>query len=171
MRNALAHAGKQGRRVVAAFIATAFAQDDAKAAKAQWRQVADQLRRGSRSSPSFMDEAESDVLAYMSFPPAHRQSCTRRMRSISLSAATCYPGAARATARRRAGIEDASPAAQPSASLLLCGARAPIRIAAPLPLAGKALVGLLGMAGELNLPVTQLLDVIGIGGRRACCLS
>ena len=38
MRNALAHAGKQGRRVVA------FAQDDAEAARAQWRQVADQLR-------------------------------------------------------------------------------------------------------------------------------
>src|SRR5262252_3623046 len=29
MRNVLAHAGKQGRRVVAAFIGTAFAQDDA----------------------------------------------------------------------------------------------------------------------------------------------
>lgn len=44
MRNALAHAGKQGRRVVSAFIATAFAQNDAAAAKAQWRQVADQVR-------------------------------------------------------------------------------------------------------------------------------
>lgn len=31
MRNALAHAGKSGRRVVSAFIATAFAQDDAEA--------------------------------------------------------------------------------------------------------------------------------------------
>ena len=39
-----AHAGKSGRRVVSAFIATAFAQDDAEAAKAQWRQVADQVR-------------------------------------------------------------------------------------------------------------------------------
>jgi putative transposase len=37
MRNVLAHAGKQGRRVVAAFIGTAFAQDDAEAATAQWR--------------------------------------------------------------------------------------------------------------------------------------
>src|SRR6266852_332949 len=36
MRNALAHAGKSGRRVVSAFIATAFAQDDAAAASAQW---------------------------------------------------------------------------------------------------------------------------------------
>jgi putative transposase len=44
MRNALAHAGKSGRRVVSAFIATAFAQDDAAAASAQWRRVADQLR-------------------------------------------------------------------------------------------------------------------------------
>ena len=44
MRNVLAHAGKQGRRVVSAFIATAFAQDDADAARTQWRQVADQLR-------------------------------------------------------------------------------------------------------------------------------
>lgn len=40
MRNALAHAGKSGRRVVSAFIATAFAQDDAEAAKTRWRKVA-----------------------------------------------------------------------------------------------------------------------------------
>src|SRR2546430_15762185 len=33
MRNALAYAGKSGRRVVAAFIATAFAQEDAQAAR------------------------------------------------------------------------------------------------------------------------------------------
>src|SRR6201746_1208840 len=32
MRNVLAHAGRQGRRVVSAFIATAFAQDDAEGA-------------------------------------------------------------------------------------------------------------------------------------------
>jgi putative transposase len=41
MRNALAHAGRSGRRVVSAFIATAFAQDDAEQAKAQWRRVAE----------------------------------------------------------------------------------------------------------------------------------
>jgi putative transposase len=35
MRNVLAHAGKQGRRVVAAFIATAFAQEDAEMARLQ----------------------------------------------------------------------------------------------------------------------------------------
>lgn len=37
MRNLLAHAGRQGSRLAAAFIATAFAQEDAAAAKAQWR--------------------------------------------------------------------------------------------------------------------------------------
>jgi transposase-like protein len=72
MRNVLAHAGKQGRRVVAAFIGTAFAQDDAGAAKAQWRQVADQLRPRVPKLAALMDEAETDVLAYMTFPAAHR---------------------------------------------------------------------------------------------------
>ena len=72
MRNALAHAGKSGRRVVSAFIATAFAQDDAGAAKAQWRKVADQLRAKLPKLAALMDEAEPDVLAYMTFPAPHR---------------------------------------------------------------------------------------------------
>jgi putative transposase len=72
MRNVLAHAGKQGRRVVSAFIATAFAQNDAKAAQAQWRQVADQLRPRVPKLAAMMDDAEAEVLAYMGFPPAHR---------------------------------------------------------------------------------------------------
>jgi transposase-like protein len=72
MRNALAHAGKSGRRVVAAFIATAFAQDHAAAAKAQWRQVADQVRPKLPKLAALLDEAEEDVLAYMSFPKEHR---------------------------------------------------------------------------------------------------
>jgi putative transposase len=72
MRNLLAHAGRQGRGVAAAFIATAFAQDDAAAAKAQWRKVADQLRPKLPKLAAAMDEAEVDVLAYMDFPAAHR---------------------------------------------------------------------------------------------------
>jgi putative transposase len=72
MRNALAHAGRNGRRVVSAFIATAFAQDDAEAAKQQWRRVADQLRSKLPKLAALMDEAEPDVLAYMSFPAPHR---------------------------------------------------------------------------------------------------
>jgi transposase-like protein len=72
MRNVLAHAGKQGRRVISAFIATAFAQNDAKAASQQWRHVADQIRPKVPKLAAMMDEAETDVLAYMSFPLAHR---------------------------------------------------------------------------------------------------
>ena len=71
MRNALAHAGKSGRRVVSAFIATAFAQDDAGAATQQWRRVADQLRPKVPKLAALMDEAEPDVLAYMTFPKEH----------------------------------------------------------------------------------------------------
>ena len=68
MRNLLAHAGRHGRGVASAFIATAFAQEDAEAAKAQWRKVADQLRPKLPKLAAFMDEAETDVLAYMDFP-------------------------------------------------------------------------------------------------------
>lgn len=68
MRNALARAGKSGRRVVAAFIATAFAQEDAESASVQWRQVADQLRPKVPKLAALMDDAEADVLAFMSFP-------------------------------------------------------------------------------------------------------
>jgi transposase-like protein len=72
MRNALAYAGKSGRRVVAAFIATAFAQEDAETARIQWRQVADQLRPKVPKLAVLMDGAEADVLAFMSFPKDHR---------------------------------------------------------------------------------------------------
>jgi len=72
MRNVLAHAGKSGRRVVSAFIGTAFAQNDAVEARAQWRRVADQLRPKLPKLAAILDQAEDDVLAYMTFPPAHR---------------------------------------------------------------------------------------------------
>jgi transposase-like protein len=72
MRNLLAHAGRSGHRLAAAFIATAFAQEDARAAKAQWRKVAEQLRPKLPKLATFMDQAEADVLAYMDFPAAHR---------------------------------------------------------------------------------------------------
>ena len=71
-RNALAHAGRNGRRVVAAFIATAFAQNDADAARLQWRKIADQLRPTLPKLATLMDDSETDVLAYMAFPAAHR---------------------------------------------------------------------------------------------------
>jgi putative transposase len=72
IRNALAHAGKGQRQVVLALINTVFAQENAEAASAQWRQVADQLRPKFPKLATLMDAAEPDVLAFMSFPKAHR---------------------------------------------------------------------------------------------------
>lgn len=71
MRNALAHAGKSGRRIVSAFIATACAQDTPEAASTQWRNVADQIRPKVPKLATLMDSAEQDVLAYMTFPRQH----------------------------------------------------------------------------------------------------
>jgi putative transposase len=72
LRNVLAHAGKGQRQVVMALINTVFAQDTQDAAIAQWRTVADQLRVKFPKLAAVMDDAESDVLAFMGFPKSHR---------------------------------------------------------------------------------------------------
>jgi len=73
MRNALAYAGKGQRQMVLALINTVFAQETAEAAHAQWRIVADQLREKFPKLAAMMDGSESDVLAFMDFPKAHRK--------------------------------------------------------------------------------------------------
>ena len=72
MRNAMAYAGKTQRRIVSAWIGTAFAQDDAVAARRQWREVANQARPRVKKWAGLMDNAEADILAYMGFPAQHR---------------------------------------------------------------------------------------------------
>ena len=72
MRNVLAHAGKGHRRLVSAWIATAFAEADGDAAQKQWRSVADHLRPRVPRPATLMDTAEDDVLAFMSYPKEHR---------------------------------------------------------------------------------------------------
>ncbi|OYV53899.1 MAG: IS256 family transposase [Acidiphilium sp. 20-67-58] len=72
MRNALAYAGKTQKRVVSAWVGTAFAQDDAASAHKQWRDVADQMRPRVPKLAALLDDAENDVLAYMDFPASHR---------------------------------------------------------------------------------------------------
>ena len=64
--------GQSQRRIVAAWIGTAVAQDDAAAARKQWREVADQARPRVPKLAALMDDAEADVLAYMGFPAQHR---------------------------------------------------------------------------------------------------
>jgi transposase-like protein len=63
---------QERRRVVSAFIGTAFAQETPEAASQQWRSVADQMRPKLPKLATLMDDAEPDVLAYMTFPKEHR---------------------------------------------------------------------------------------------------
>ena len=71
MRNALAHVTKGQRLMVAAAIRTAFVQEDHGTAINQWRQVADGLRKRFAKLARLMDDAEHDVLAFMTFPKDH----------------------------------------------------------------------------------------------------
>lgn len=71
-RNALAYVPRGQHAMVAAAIRQAFIQPDRKSAGETWRHVADQLRGRWPKLGALMDEAEEDVLAYMTFPGQHR---------------------------------------------------------------------------------------------------
>ncbi len=71
VRNALALVPKSAQQLVAATIRTVFVQPDAKSAREQWRRVADGFRDRFPRLAALLDEAESDVLAYLAFPSAH----------------------------------------------------------------------------------------------------
>ena len=53
-------------------INTIFVQDTAEAASMQWRSVADQLRPKFPKLAAMMDDAEHEVLTFMTFSKAHR---------------------------------------------------------------------------------------------------
>ena len=72
MRNALAYVPKTQETVVAAAIRQAFIQPDRETAGQVWRRVADQLRPRFEKLGRLMNEAEHDVLAYMTFAAQHR---------------------------------------------------------------------------------------------------
>jgi transposase-like protein len=71
MRNALANVHVKQRGMVAAAIRTAFTQETEKEAHTEWRAVADRLRERFPRASAVMDDAEHDVLAYMSFHKSH----------------------------------------------------------------------------------------------------
>jgi transposase-like protein len=71
MRNALCLVPKGTQQMVAATIRTVFVQPDASSAREQWRRVADQLRARFPRVAQLLDEAEDEVLAYLSFPAEH----------------------------------------------------------------------------------------------------
>ena len=71
MRNALANVHVKQRGMVAAAIRTTFTQETEKEAHTEWRAVADRLRERFPRASAVMDDAEHDVLAYMSFHKSH----------------------------------------------------------------------------------------------------
>jgi len=71
MRNALCLVPKGAQQMVAATIRTVFVQPDAASARETWRRVADQLRARFARVAQLMDDAEDEVLTYLSFPPEH----------------------------------------------------------------------------------------------------
>ena len=67
IRNALAFAGKGQRQMVLALINTMFEQESAEATRAQWDMVSDQLRTKFPKIFGMLNDAKSNVLAFMDF--------------------------------------------------------------------------------------------------------
>jgi putative transposase len=71
VRDALALVPKSAQQMVAATIRTVFAQPDPSSARATWRRVADSFRVRFPRLAQLLDDAEDEVLAYLSFPHEH----------------------------------------------------------------------------------------------------
>ena len=72
MRNLLAAVAKHHKEMVAATVRTIFAQPDDASTRNQLRVVADMLREGFPAAADLLDDAETDLCAYATFPRAHR---------------------------------------------------------------------------------------------------
>ena len=71
IRDVLALVRKDAQQMVAATIRTVFVQPDSAAARHTWRTVGDSFRVRFARVAQLMDEAEDEVLAYLSFPHEH----------------------------------------------------------------------------------------------------
>ena len=72
MRNAQVYVPKGQQNMVSAASRQAFTQRDHPNVTQTMRHVADQLRDKWPKLGAFIDDSETDVLAYMSFPAQHR---------------------------------------------------------------------------------------------------
>lgn len=72
LRNLLACVPKTSQSLVGTLVRQVFVQPDLKAAQIAWRHVADPLRPRFPKAAELMDQAETDVLAHLHFPAAHR---------------------------------------------------------------------------------------------------
>jgi putative transposase len=71
MRNLLAHIPKADKAQVAATVRTVFAQPDRHAASQRLTAVTQELQKKWPKAAFLLQDAETDILAFMHFPPAH----------------------------------------------------------------------------------------------------
>ena len=71
MRNILCHVNRKQQGMVAAMIRTIFAQESLDDAKKQLRAIVSQLEDPFPKAMEVLENAESDILAYMLFPTVH----------------------------------------------------------------------------------------------------
>jgi transposase-like protein len=71
VRNALALVPRGAAQMVAATIRTVFVQPDAASAREQWQRVTESFRPRFPRLAALLEAAETDVLAYLTFPAEH----------------------------------------------------------------------------------------------------
>lgn len=71
MRNILSQVPKSSQAMVSSIVRMIFAQPNQSAAKEQLRLVVQQLKRKFSKAMDILEQAETDVLAYMAFPTEH----------------------------------------------------------------------------------------------------
>jgi putative transposase len=71
MRNLLTRVPKAAQGMVATLVRTIFAQPDAQQVHAQFNRVVDQLTAKFPAAAEFLVDAETDLVAFSSFPPEH----------------------------------------------------------------------------------------------------
>ena len=109
-------------------------------------------------------EAGDRLFTFTRLPPSQwRSARTTDEIDKSFLLRDLLSGGARVTAWQGVGLEDVSPAAQSSSLLLIGGTRAPLTRTTRLPSADELFVGMFSVARDIDLPIAQLFDVVGIG--------
>src|SRR3954470_9482328 len=126
IRNSLAFVSWKDRKLIMPDLKAIYRADTAEAAAAALDTFEAEWGKRYPAIGQAWRRAWEHVVPLFAFPPAIRKmiyttnEIDKRFRRI------CYLREARVTARQRVGLEDASPTAQPLASLLACGTCAPL---------------------------------------------
>ena len=117
-----------------------------------------------RAVADSLEEAGDRLFTFTRLPPSQwRSARTTDEIDKSFLLRDLLSGGARVTAWQGVGLEDVSPAAQSSSLLLIGGTRAPLTRTTRLPSADELFVGMFSVARDIDLPIAQLFDVVGIG--------